>query len=53
MSKVAKKCILGVLMVGIKDAGKLVVVGEVNRQIQIYFRQITKLVDFVVDMLMP
>jgi hypothetical protein len=32
-----KKYVLGMILVGLKDAGELVVDGEVNRQIVIYY----------------
>ncbi len=32
-----KKRVLGTLMVGVKDVGELVVDGEVNPQMQIYY----------------
>ncbi len=46
------KGFLGTLPLGIKDAGKFVVDGEVNPQMQIYYRNITlflKAVFFIKD----
>jgi hypothetical protein len=41
MRKVKVVELLGMLMVGVKDTGKSVVDGEVNRQIQIYYNMKT------------